>query len=517
MKKFVLAVLVFALSLSAFTSVCASPAAESVIVKADSGYTEQTKTTAKDVVLGFETLFANAKKTSVRRDSVKPLAGVALGYAGGQNTVYTVYKSNDGLLYIYRSNNLYSIDADKFYKLADQTGRSFYTLRPLPAARANDVGLAVVTSSYMFEKLDGKFYKTQYSTVPLPALNLKDGKLPVPELAVQPKTAKVAVTSAKTNQAVWSGTLAEFKSYSLKKSGSYRVEITAVYDRPHAKGEVVYAYTLGQSTDISFSVDGASTNPGEVVFLRGKNIPEGAKISVETDIQFTPKFFRDKNGDMVALLPVSYYTAAGTYYVTLSCGETKTKFTITAGDKKFTVQNLTVPAATAEETINSKKANDEYEKYIAPIRMVSDTEQYWSGRFIWPLKVNGAITTEFGMIRYTNNNPTPSRHGALDIAVPAGTPVYASGAGRVLYSGLLQLTGNTVVIEHGYGLKTWHYHMNGLNVKTGDMVKQGQQIGTVGSTGFSTGAHLHFGMSINNVFVNPYTAIYTGLFDENDK
>lgn len=263
---------------------------------------------------------------------------------------------------------------------------------------------------------------------------------------------------------------------------------------------------------VRFYVEGASTYPGEVVVLRAKNVPQDAEISVETDIQFTPKFFREKSGDMVALMPISYYTAPGKYYVRLKCGDVSKRFGIAAGEKKFDVQYLTVPPQTAQETINSQKANNEYEKYIAPIRPVSSSKQYWKGRFIWPLKVDRRVTTSFGTIRYTNGETTPSRHGAFDFAAAAGTPVYASGSGKVLFAGYLQLTGYTIVIEHGYGLKTWHYHMNGINVETGEVVKQGQKIGEVGSTGFSTGAHLHFGMSVNNVFVNPTAAIETDLF-----
>jgi murein DD-endopeptidase MepM/ murein hydrolase activator NlpD len=86
----------------------------------------------------------------------------------------------------------------------------------------------------------------------------------------------------------------------------------------------------------------------------------------------------------------------------------------------------------------------------------------------------------------------------------------------VLFAGNLQLTGGTIVIEHGYGLKSWYYHMNSIDVKAGDIVAQNQIIGTVGSTGFSTGPHLHFGMSVGSphsgqFFINPETLITTDL------
>ena len=87
----------------------------------------------------------------------------------------------------------------------------------------------------------------------------------------------------------------------------------------------------------------------------------------------------------------------------------------------------------------------------------------------------------------------------------------ASNNGRVLIADSLIETGNTVVIEHGFGLKTWYYHMNELSVKTGDWVKQGDVIGKVGSTGFSTGPHLHFAASVNSVYINPITLINEGV------
>ncbi|MCL2035548.1 MAG: M23 family metallopeptidase [Oscillospiraceae bacterium] len=280
---------------------------------------------------------------------------------------------------------------------------------------------------------------------------------------------------------------------------------------------------LGNNAGIRFIIEGNATNPGEAVVIRAVNIPQNAKIQAETDIPFQPMFFREALregqtvGDMVAILPVSYSLKPGDYYITLTCEDVARSFRIRAGEKEFSVQHLSLPRETADQTILSQNANAEYERYIAPVRRISDSTQYWQGKFLWPLRNHRRITTTFGAIRYVNSGSTPSRHGALDIAAPAGTPVYASGAGRVVYAGYLQLTGNTIVIEHGYGLKTWYYHMNGLNVKTDEMARRGQQIGTVGSTGFSTGPHLHFGMSVSNlnghVFINPDTAIDTDLFN----
>ncbi|MDL2233766.1 M23 family metallopeptidase, partial [Ruminococcaceae bacterium OttesenSCG-928-L11] len=251
-------------------------------------------------------------------------------------------------------------------------------------------------------------------------------------------------------------------------------------------------------------IEGDSTYPGEVMVLRVNNCKEGETIRFESDIAFTPKFFDDKQGGKLALMPVSYYTGVGEHYINLYCGDRSVKWGIKVNDKKFQIQNLAVDSGTTSSTLDDQKANNEYEAAIAPLRQVADDTQHWN-EFVWP--ISGRVTTEFGMIRYVNGRPTSSRHGAIDLAAPTGTRVNATANGRVLYAGFLQLTGNTVLIEHGFGLKSWYYHMDSLNVKTGDMVKASQKIGEVGSTGFSTGPHLHFGMSVNNVFVNPSTIL----------
>lgn len=111
-------------------------------------------------------------------------------------------------------------------------------------------------------------------------------------------------------------------------------------------------------------------------------------------------------------------------------------------------------------------------------------------------------------MRYVNDALTSYRHSGTDYAVPKGTPVKALNRGRVNLSMFLTLTGNTVVIDHGFGLFTVYFHLDSLNVEKNQMVHQGDIIGTVGSTGFSTGPHLHYTTSIGKT--NFDTLLLTG-------
>lgn len=117
-----------------------------------------------------------------------------------------------------------------------------------------------------------------------------------------------------------------------------------------------------------------------------------------------------------------------------------------------------------------------------------------SGNFIWPVGGSGGrISCYYG-----------SRgHRGLDIAAPYGTPIRASASGRVVVSGWYYSYGKCVVIDHGNGVRTLYGHNSSLNVSVGDYVSQGQKIAGCGSTGYSTGNHLHFEVIVNGANRNP--------------
>ena len=94
-------------------------------------------------------------------------------------------------------------------------------------------------------------------------------------------------------------------------------------------------------------------------------------------------------------------------------------------------------------------------------------------------------------------------HSGLDIPAPAGTPVTAAMGGTVAWANRSSSAGNWVGIDHGNGLVTVYMHMSAFNCKAGDVVNVGDTIGYVGSTGQSTGNHLHFSVRLNGAYVNP--------------
>ena len=126
------------------------------------------------------------------------------------------------------------------------------------------------------------------------------------------------------------------------------------------------------------------------------------------------------------------------------------------------------------------------------------------GTEVLPLRypVQGRKSSPFGLQRYFNNEARKP-HSGLDLAAPQGTPVLAPASGVVVEVGDYFFNGNTVFIDHGQGLLTMYCHLSEITVKPGQYLHTGEMLGRVGMTGRSTGPHLHWGVRLNNTWIDP--------------
>ena len=146
----------------------------------------------------------------------------------------------------------------------------------------------------------------------------------------------------------------------------------------------------------------------------------------------------------------------------------------------------------------------ENNKALADLRFQSEPKFLWTGAFL-PM-VDSAIESRFADRRtYTwqGKKVDEQVHLGFDLAKVAHSPVPAANDGKVIFADNLGIYGNCIVLDHGFGLQTIYGHMSQFEVKKGDVVKRGQELGRTGSTGLAGGDHLHFTMQVDGVQVNP--------------
>jgi hypothetical protein len=146
-----------------------------------------------------------------------------------------------------------------------------------------------------------------------------------------------------------------------------------------------------------------------------------------------------------------------------------------------------------------RKKNNEQ---LYDLRLKTEEKVLWNGPFIHWGKEE-AMFADTRDYKYKGKQVDRQTHLGFDLSDVANGPVSAANSGRVVWAKDLGIYGNCVVIDHGYGLQSIYGHMQRIDVKEGDMVEKGGKIGIAGSTGLAEGVHVHFGMQIDGVQINP--------------
>jgi murein DD-endopeptidase MepM/ murein hydrolase activator NlpD len=212
----------------------------------------------------------------------------------------------------------------------------------------------------------------------------------------------------------------------------------------------------------------------------------------------TVPLFKQASGEYLGLMPIPANHAPGSSEITFfsSIQQLEQTSPITISDAFFATQNVNLAPRIA-----SLHNTPEEVELLKGFRQNLTDIRYWQDRFIEP--VDGCMVSPFGVKRYRNHKPTGDYHGGVDLRGAAGTPVHAAADGTVKFAQLVTVLGNTVGLDHGQGVETIYMHMSKLAVEPGVQVKQGDVLGYVGTTGRSSGPHLHWTLYVNGVQVNP--------------
>ncbi|MDI7275268.1 MAG: M23 family metallopeptidase [Anaerolineae bacterium] len=168
--------------------------------------------------------------------------------------------------------------------------------------------------------------------------------------------------------------------------------------------------------------------------------------------------------------------------------------------RQFEIESIEMDDSTLGLVLDAEALAKE-NKLIAGLVSQRSPQRLWQGGFVQP--VQGEVSSSYGLLRSYNGGPPTDQHGGLDLAADEGVPVAAANAGRVVLASPLKVRGNVVIIDHGWGLFTGYYHLSAVKVTADQYVEQGETIGLVGSTGFSTGPHLHWAVWVGGSLVDP--------------
>ena len=220
--------------------------------------------------------------------------------------------------------------------------------------------------------------------------------------------------------------------------------------------------------------------------------------SVTVDQKDYPLF--ENNGKYRAFIPTSPLDSPGKMTLTVRGDDRTSNIGVWLKNRSFPIQRIWLSGKA------SRPATPLELERVSAFKELVTPQKFWQGAFKRPNA--SRVSTGFGVRRYYNNVFAQDYyHKGVDYAGGYGSPVVAPAAGRVRLVGRedegFHVHGNVVGIDHGQGVLSIFMHLQDIDVTEGAMVEAGQRIGTIGSTGASTGPHLHWGVYVNEVAVDP--------------
>jgi len=210
------------------------------------------------------------------------------------------------------------------------------------------------------------------------------------------------------------------------------------------------------------------------------------------------KLYLQRDGKRFGLLPISVKDTPGTFSLLISRNDDGASQSLPVVIRKTIFPSQNVKLSPEIEGLHS---TPEEMALLTSFRDAISETRSWADPLQPP--VSGCMTSPFGVKRLHNGKPTGEYHGGVDQRTPEGQAIRAVAAGTITFAKQFNVLGNAVGIDHGQGLESMYLHMSRLVVAPGVAVQRGDILGYAGSTGRSTGPHLHWVLYVNGVNVNP--------------
>jgi len=252
--------------------------------------------------------------------------------------------------------------------------------------------------------------------------------------------------------------------------------------------------------DITLSSDKVADGSIVVVGLHPLMEIDVAGVTVKFEGKEFPVFLAGPAKDLEALVVIPFNSKPRRTKIELAWSGGRADVPIEVIDGNYPSEKLTVDEKKVNPPKKVMKRIIREVKEIGKLYRKIDQERYWSGPFALP--IDSEVTSRFGNKRLFNGS-MKSFHQGLDLRARTPTPIHAPEGARVVLAKDLYFTGNTVILDHGYGLFTIYGHMSRIDVKVGDKVAKGQVMGLSGMSGRASGPHLHWGAVLMHQKFNP--------------
>jgi murein DD-endopeptidase MepM/ murein hydrolase activator NlpD len=262
------------------------------------------------------------------------------------------------------------------------------------------------------------------------------------------------------------------------------------------------------------AADGPGAAPARATLVSDDGTPLAAAILFPYPIDMTPE-----TAVFAAILAVPSTARSGGAALRILGvdGSVVAERQVAIGSRDFVREEIPLDADnTALRTVPDPRKTAEAEALWKLLARTDPQAVFAAGTFVPPV-ASTRRTSRFGdrrIYRYADGKTETAIHAGIDYGVPRGTPVAASGAGRVVFAAERIVTGRSVVIEHLPGVYSLYYHLDRIDVAAGDLVAAGKSIGRSGSTGLSTGPHLHWEFRVAGENADPDVFLSRPILDK---
>ena len=478
--------------------------------------------TGGDVKIWIKTLEEARPVSGASRELAYEQPLILKFYKGNKQFIYGIYLSlnvNDCLI-MTSSRELLLMKEDDAKRILNTTlSDTIYKNNRIPVANLyegdNIVEIYPSGGEWMLKKPDDKFYSSTVPNIIAPSNKAKALQNRPFDLRfnIEPDTLYVEVIADK--EIVFSDIYANFvENFVCDEMKDLQYIISAEWEQNETYdyyGKATYVLDVKYYVPAKFDISHTEAEPGDIVAITAYNMSEDENLTLTADIGYETKFV-SIGTNRIALIPIGPDFVGKTFNLTLTSDVNEPiDYYLKINGKETQSKNIGAGDETVLKNLSTSAKTEKQSKYneIFTVSTGND-EKYWTDKFIMPRE--GLMLLGYGW-KVTVNMGNEYINNGINIDLAKGDPVKASNTGKVIFAGEVPEDGNLVVIDHGMGIKTWYGHLNEIDVKVGDGVIKGQQIGTGGMTGLFTtfNNNLYFAVSVKNIFVNPVTFIENGV------